>query len=120
MVFTLSAGLLALLLRRCPHEGCGQESMCRCQGSSPGSFFLLILSSCSSKRTCASRDLEREGTLAAPVEVHVDPSEESDYCRQCRITHRPCCPNALPSNPLQQLPHCECLDTASVTKVQIE
>lgn len=62
----------------------------------------------------------REGTLAAPVEVHVDPSEESDYCRQCRITHRPCCPNALPSNPLQQLPHCECLDTASVTKVQIE
>ncbi|KAH7968235.1 E3 ubiquitin-protein ligase RNF19A [Rhipicephalus sanguineus] len=63
----------------------------------------------------------REGTLAAPVEVHVDPSEEPDYCRQCRITHRPCCPNALASTAQQQSsPHCECLDTASVTKVQIE
>lgn len=62
----------------------------------------------------------REGTLAAPVEVHVDPSEEPDYCRQCRITHRPCCPNALPSASTMQQQHCECLDTASVTKVQIE
>lgn len=63
----------------------------------------------------------REGTLAAPVEVHVDPSEEPDYCRQCRITHRPCCPNALPSaSAMQPQQHCECLDTASVTKVQIE
>lgn len=67
------------------------------------------------------RSLHREGTLAAPVEVHVDPSEEPDYCRQCRITHRPCCPNALPSaSAMQQQQHCECLDTASVTKVQIE
>ncbi|KAG0425908.1 hypothetical protein HPB47_026975 [Ixodes persulcatus] len=59
----------------------------------------------------------REGTLAAPVEVHVDPLEEPDYCRHCRITHRPCCPNALPSS---QPHHCECLDGVSVTKVQIE
>lgn len=59
----------------------------------------------------------REGTLAAPVEVHVDPLEEPDYCRQCQITHRPCCPNALPSSHLH---NCECLDGASVTKVQIE